>query len=248
MKNATNLTSSLPSLIEISLFLFKLAYPILLMNNIVPISLETHLSVAVAVRTPITRKGITELLNESGCTVIASCENGCDVKSHLEALGKHPQVCIIETDTCEETFFAIEDINNRWPDVRVLAFTSITEEYHLLKIIKAGASGCIPKNSPLDEIRKAVIDVYFFGHYFSKFEIEKILASNKRSLYTANLFTKSEIEFLKLSCTELTYKEIAEKMNVSLRIVDSFRDELFSKIGVSSRIGLVIFAFKNGLL
>jgi DNA-binding NarL/FixJ family response regulator len=63
----------------------------------------------------------------------------------------------------------------------------------------------------------------------------------------ANL-TSREIEFLKLACSELTYKEIADKMNVGLRTIDGYRDQLFQKLNVKSRIGLALYAFRNKII
>jgi len=61
-------------------------------------------------------------------------------------------------------------------------------------------------------------------------------------------FTEKEMTFLKFVCTEKTYKEIAAEMKVSPRTVDSYRDSLFEKIGVTSRTGLVLFAIKTGIV
>jgi DNA-binding CsgD family transcriptional regulator len=60
--------------------------------------------------------------------------------------------------------------------------------------------------------------------------------------------SEKEIKFLKLVCTELTYKEIADKMCVSPRTVDGYRDSLFEKLNSKSRVGLVLFAIKNGIV
>ena len=56
----------------------------------------------------------------------------------------------------------------------------------------------------------------------------------------------NELQFLKLACTERTYKEIAEEMNLSPKTIDGYRDTLFKKIGIKSRTGLVVYAVKNG--
>ena len=57
-----------------------------------------------------------------------------------------------------------------------------------------------------------------------------------------------EIQFLKLTCTELTYKEIAEKMFLSPRTIDGYRDDLFQKLNIKTRVGLVMYAIKNGIV
>jgi DNA-binding CsgD family transcriptional regulator len=60
--------------------------------------------------------------------------------------------------------------------------------------------------------------------------------------------TEKEKEFLKWVCTELTYKDIAGKMFVSPRTVDDYRNSLFEKLGVKTRVGLVIYAIKHGMV
>ena len=57
-----------------------------------------------------------------------------------------------------------------------------------------------------------------------------------------------ELEFIKLASTELTYKEIADQMSISVRTVDGYRDSLFEKLQVKSRVGLVLYAIKNKLI
>ena len=57
--------------------------------------------------------------------------------------------------------------------------------------------------------------------------------------------SKNEIEFLKLCCTELTYKEMADKMNISPRTIDNYREALFMKLNIKSRTGLVLYAIQN---
>ncbi|MBS1567062.1 MAG: response regulator transcription factor [Bacteroidetes bacterium] len=58
---------------------------------------------------------------------------------------------------------------------------------------------------------------------------------------------KRELQFLELVCTELTYREIAQKMFLSPRTIDGYRDDLFDKLRVKTRVGLVIYAIRNGI-
>mgnify|MGYP003530865372 CR=1 FL=1 len=62
------------------------------------------------------------------------------------------------------------------------------------------------------------------------------------------VFKSREIEFITLACTEKTYKEIADDLFVSPKTVDGYRESLFKKLGVKTRVGLVLYAVKNKLI
>jgi DNA-binding CsgD family transcriptional regulator len=64
----------------------------------------------------------------------------------------------------------------------------------------------------------------------------------------AILISAKELEFLKWCCTEMVYKEIADKMHVSPRTVEDYRDSLFKKLKLSTRTGLVLHAIKSGIV
>ena len=62
------------------------------------------------------------------------------------------------------------------------------------------------------------------------------------------LLSEQEVSFMKLACSDLTYKEIAEKMELNPRSIDTLRDHLFVKLDVKSRVGLAMVAIKNGIV
>lgn len=82
------------------------------------------------------------------------------------------------------------------------------------------------------------------GYYYSH-KANKVLISNLNDVkFHPN---EQEIEFLRWACTQLTYKEIADKMFLSKRRIDGIREALFDKLDVKSRIGLVIYAIERGI-
>ena len=92
------------------------------------------------------------------------------------------------------------------------------------------------------------------GYYYSDLVSGKLInAINKidddgTDVNTVNNLGEREIEFLKLICTELTYKEVADKLFVSPRTVDGYREQLFAKLNIKTRVGLVMYAIKNGIV
>jgi DNA-binding CsgD family transcriptional regulator len=63
-----------------------------------------------------------------------------------------------------------------------------------------------------------------------------------------NLLSEQELSFLKLACSEMTYKEVAQEMKLNPRAVDGLRDQLFVKLDIKSRVGLAIFAIRHGIV
>jgi DNA-binding NarL/FixJ family response regulator len=109
------------------------------------------------------------------------------------------------------------------------------------------------KDSETSQLKIALIEVLNKGYYHTELVTNTLMKSikpNHTMRFSKPVFTfqSREEEFLKLVCTELTYKEIADKMNLSPRTVDGYRESLFEKLELKSRVGLVLFAIKNGIV
>jgi two-component system, NarL family, invasion response regulator UvrY len=128
------------------------------------------------------------------------------------------------------------------------------DERSIIRMIRNGAQGYILKDISPAELKTAIDAVTTSGYYYSELVTGSLVHAAKKDDGDAldlckefNLGEK-EIQFLRLVCTEMTYKEIAEKMSLSPRTIDGYRDELFLKLGAKSRIGLVLFTIKNGIV
>ncbi len=134
------------------------------------------------------------------------------------------------------------------PQILVMALTMQNEDAALIKMIKCGAKGFLHKNIHPAELELALNTLVNKGHYFPDWATGKLLQNiatdNKTTGIPVQLSSK-EIEFLKYAATELTYKEIGEKLFCSPRTVEGYRDVLFEKLELKTRIGLVVYAIKN---
>ena len=120
------------------------------------------------------------------------------------------------------------------------------DEDNIIKMLRYGANGYLLKDSEPDTLVEALKQINEQGFYHSELITSDIL----HSLQDINTITLSsaEIDFLKMACTEMTYKEMANTLGVSERTVDGYRDRLFNKLNVKSRIGLVIYAIRNNIV
>ncbi len=149
-------------------------------------------------------------------------------------------------------------IKENYPGIKVLALSMYDNEQAIIRMMKNGARGYILKDIDPVEFKQALDSVLKKGFYYSELVTGKLIHAvnnfddtddpGQGGMRVLVKLTQRELQFLKLVCTELTYREIAEKMFLSPRTIDGYRDDLFEKLGVKTRVGLVMYAIKNGIV
>ena len=137
------------------------------------------------------------------------------------------------------------------PQILVVALTMQHDDDSLIKMIQCGAKGYLHKNVHPAELEKALDMVLQKGFYYPDWATSRVLnnIATAHDKQPANFtLTGREKEFMKYACTELTYKEIGEKMFCSVRTVEGYRDALFEKLGMKTRVALALYAVKIGLV
>ena len=132
------------------------------------------------------------------------------------------------------------------PKIKILALSMLKSDPIIINMIRNGVRGYILKDCDPLELQTALYDIYNSGYYYNELFSQrlksKIISSQIKAL------SSQEITFLRWSCTDLTHKQIALEMKLSPRTIDGYRDILMRKLNVNSRIGLVIYAIKTGLV
>jgi DNA-binding NarL/FixJ family response regulator len=200
------------------------------------------------------RNGLAGLVNSfSNYRVAYEAGNG---KALIDQINKRPLPEIILLDINMPVMDGYETctwLKNNHPEIKVLALSMYENENAIIRMFKAGAKGYILKDCEPRELYTALNELVEKGFYYSEMVTGKLI-HNINTLgedAQANNIPKlneRESMFLKYACTELTYKEIADKMNVSPRTIDGYRDDLFEKLGLKTRVGLVMYAIKNGIV
>lgn len=197
------------------------------------------------------RKGVEELIDDfDNMEVMYSVENGQQLIDKLNTAQTLPDICLLDINMPElNGFETAQKIKGQWPDMKILAVSVYDSEFNIIGMLRAGAGGYVLKDAQPDALKKAIEGIYTNGFYHSELVTGKILhqlISQPQEVSSSQLNEK-EIRFLKLCCSEMTYKEIADKMEVSHRTVDGYRDQLFEKLDIRSRTGLVLYALKTGI-
>ena len=176
--------------------------------------------------------------------VVETYENGKDLVDHLTAENK-PDIVLMDINMPQMNGIeATKWLSKNYPDICVLALSVEDEELTIIDMIKAGAKGYLLKDVDKSTLENALKSIVNSGVYFTKLVNDAMI----HSVTSPELqLRESDKTFLKLICTELTYKEIAEQMHVAAKTVDGYRDQLFVKLNDKNRIGLVLFAIKHKL-
>jgi DNA-binding NarL/FixJ family response regulator len=197
------------------------------------------------------RKGLASLINFfPNYKVLFDVGNG---KEFIDQLDKNqlPAIALLDIVMPEMDGYATAEwIRDNYPDIKILALSTMDSETAIIRMIKSGARGYVLKDADPSELKLAFDDVLSRGYFYNDLVSRKVLGAvhqlteSKNTSNFANLNAR-EIEFLKYACTEMTYKEIAEKMFLSVRTVEGYRDTLCEKLELKTRIGLAMYAVKN---
>lgn len=191
------------------------------------------------------RNGVAGLMNEfDELEVVFEAENGQQMQY---ALAKHslPDVVLMDINMpVMDGYDATAWLKKNYPQIKVLALSMFEDDKAVIRMIKCGASGYVLKESKPGELLDAIKTIHTKGVYINDMVSGKLIRSVVDDEEGPD-FTKKELEFLRLCCSELTYKEIADKLFVSPRTVDNYREALFLKLNLKSRTGLVLYAIQN---
>lgn len=213
------------------------------------------ITIALADDHVLLRNGLANLLRDLDFEVVFEADNG---KQFIEKLKTHtpPQVVLMDInmpvmDGYDTTLW----LKKNHPNVKVLALSMYNDENAIIRMLKSGAKGYLLKDSSPSELKAAIHSLVTKGFHYSELVTGTLIHTinhmddpESATIKDVLGINERELEMLKLICTELTFKEIAEKMQISPRTVDGYRDILLEKLQCKSRIGLVIFAIKNGII
>jgi DNA-binding NarL/FixJ family response regulator len=201
------------------------------------------------------RKGLASLINLfPGYKVLFDAGNGLEFISSLDK-NQLPDIVLLDIVMPKMDGYATAEwIYSNYPEIKVLALSTMDAETAIIKMIKSGAKGYVLKDAEPQELRQAFDEVLSRGYFYNDMISRKVLnavhqlTEPKNNISTFANLSQREVEFLKFSCTELAYKEIADRMGVSVRTVEGYRDSLCEKLNLKTRIGLAMYAVKNSIV
>jgi DNA-binding NarL/FixJ family response regulator len=219
------------------------------MNNTKPVK---KVQVAITDDHVLLRNALARMVNSfEGYNVLLEADNGKDLRAGIL---KHqvPDIVLLDVNMPEmDGFETTQWLHKNYPHIKVLVLTMLSDEKTIIRMFRLGAKGYLLKNADPDEFKKALDSIINKNVYLSEYVSNKLvtgLHNDQEKGVQPVVLNEKEREFLRWTCSELAYKDIAEKMNVSARTVDDYRQSLFNKLKVHSRVGLVMYAIRNGIV
>lgn len=204
----------------------------------------------------IVRDGIKALLaGQEDIAIIGEASNGLDLLSMLKS--GHPDVVLLDISLPDYSGIELcEIIRREHPGIQVLFLSMYTSEEYIFNAIKAGAQGYLPKNISQAELLLAIRTVSQGSEYFSesisnvilKSYIKKAKDREPENLNPENSLSKRELEILKLFAEGIPNPQIAEKLFISTRTVESHKNHIMQKLNLKSTVDLVKFAIKHQII
>lgn len=198
------------------------------------------------------REGLVYLLNTiSSVQVLCDVDNSEDLYKQIKI--QEPDVILMDIKLKNESGIDItEKIRKLYPQIRIIALTMHDDPSIIMKIISAGACGYILKNTSKEELKQAILNVMQGEEYYCKEAamqvLQKIARKPVKGFMDMDLkgFTVREVQIIRLICEGKSSKEIADKLFLSSRTVETHRLRIMKKMNVNSVAEMVKFAIKNG--
>lgn len=216
--------------------------------------MKTEIKLAMADDHALLRSALASLINNfENCRVIYEANNGKELISKIQEQVL-PNIILLDLNMpVMDGFETASWLRDNFPQIHILMLTMYDSELILIRLLQAGVKGFLRKDIAPAELHFAIKSVMQAGYYYSTETAGRLAnlfrSSGKDNYRLQNIMLKDqEITFLKLACTDLTYKEIAQSMGITPRVIDSLRDELFIKLDVKSRVGLAMVAIRNGIV
>lgn len=181
--------------------------------------------------------------------VIVEACNGKDLIEKINSRDLKPDIILIDVNMpvmngVETATWCYENL----PAARLAALSMNDNDKSVISMLKAGCCAYILKDTHPDDFEKGLHEIYSKGYYNSdacNINYRRLLISKAE---TEVKLTEKEKNFLQLACSEMTYKEIAGKMNLSERTIDGYREILFEKLNVQSRVGMCLEAIRREIV
>jgi len=209
------------------------------------------IKILVADDHPIVRKGLQSCLaRQDRLKIVGEASDGDEALKKTRELS--PDVVLMDISMPGMNGLAVTEVlRKEHPDVKVLVLSVHNNRDYIFRIIQAGAHGFISKEAPPDELLRAIESVHsgepFFSPEIAKAALNQLVSSGGKKDPFAQL-TSREREVLVLIAEGQSNKEIANRLGIGVRTIETHRERIMRRLDIHSVAGLTKFAIANGMI
>ncbi len=209
------------------------------------------------------RKGLIKLINlgdtESKYMILFEAGNGNELMEKLN-MKLLPDIILMDIDMPDmDGYETVSWLQKFHPGIDVLVISMFEHKEAIMRMLKLKVKGFLSKDIKVEDVQTALEAIAEKGFYYTD-KVAGVMADALQSGDTGektveeenskiwDVLSENEREFVKLSCTELTYAQIAERMSLSVKTVEGYRENLFQRFKLKNRVSLAMFAVRNGLV
>jgi DNA-binding NarL/FixJ family response regulator len=182
--------------------------------------------------------------------VILEALNGVDLQEKISKTKNLPDVMLIDVNMPKMNGFETASwLKKNYPTIKLVALSMNDNDKTIIEMLKAGCCAYLLKDTHPDDLDKALVEVYEKGYYngdATNINFRRLLMSEKDNEDLE--ITEHQKAFIQLCCTDFTYRQIAAELKISENTVDGYREKLFKKFNVQSRVGLVLEGIRRNLI
>ncbi len=210
-------------------------------------ALSTPIHIAMCDDHHVMRSGLSGLLEQLGDLKVVTQAGSCEeLISKLAKVEVFPDVLIMDINMHGRNGWeTLLEVRAQWPDARVLFLSFLKIDDVAANLLKYKANGFLSKDCNPDELVAAITRIHQDGSYLPR-QVTRLMKDTQG--IGRRKLSPNELRFLSFCADDLTYAEIADKMHVSPRTVDSYRSSLFEKLNVRTKGGLIVYAIRNGII
>jgi DNA-binding NarL/FixJ family response regulator len=185
-----------------------------------------------------------------GFAVVIDATNGMELKAKMKKASVMPDILLIDVNMpIMNGVDTAKWMKQTYPKIKCAALSMNDNDQSIIDMFKAGCCAYLFKDTNPSEFELALNEIFHKGYYNSdqsRTNLSKLMAANYQN--DEKQFRDKEKEFLELACTDMTYKQIAELMQMSERTIDGYREAIFEKFSVQSRTGMALEAIRRGII
>lgn len=190
-----------------------------------------------------------EMLIESfsDFSVIIDALDGQSLLEGIASLPEPPDIVLIDVNMpVMNGIDTVRQLGNDYPGIKTVALSMKDDDLTIISMFKAGCCAYLLKDIHPNELQKALLEIKQLGYYNA--DRSNINWRRKAREEREIIFGPKERKFLQLVCSDLSYKQIASEMNMAVRTIDGYREALFEKLKVQSRVGMALEAIRRNLV